>query len=110
MLWFGKRSEMTGNSRRIFGTMACKPLAAPAPDLCDHFAPGSGQRRYCSARGEAEELHPNPGNNVAMTWIVIPHSGGSSNKVGSSSCGIEILLLLAGVKPNSDAIRIMISA
>ena len=33
-----------------------------------------------------------------------------SNKLGSFLIGVEILLLLAGVKPNSDAIRIMISA
>jgi hypothetical protein len=42
--------------------------------------------------------------------MIMSHSGGSSNNVGSSCCGMEILLLLAGVKPNSDAIRIMISA
>jgi hypothetical protein len=47
---------------------------------------------------------------VAARTLNHPHSGGSSNNVGSSCCGIEILLLLAGVKPNSDAIRIMISA
>jgi hypothetical protein len=33
-----------------------------------------------------------------------------SNNVHSSSGGVVVLLLLAGVKPNSDAIRIMISA
>jgi len=30
--------------------------------------------------------------------------------MGSSGSGVAILLRLAGVKPNSDAIRIMISA
>ena len=30
--------------------------------------------------------------------------------MGSRSLGVEIRLLLAGVNPNSDAIRIMISA
>ncbi len=33
-----------------------------------------------------------------------------SNRVRSAFDGVEIRLLLAGVKPNSDAIRIMISA
>ena len=33
-----------------------------------------------------------------------------SNKFGSFLIGVEIRLLLAGVKPNSEAIRIMISA
>ena len=33
-----------------------------------------------------------------------------SNSVGSELVGVEIRLRLAGVKPNSEAIRIMISA
>jgi hypothetical protein len=33
-----------------------------------------------------------------------------SNRVRSAIDGVEIRLLLAGVKPNSEAIRIMISA
>jgi hypothetical protein len=32
------------------------------------------------------------------------------NKSGSLGLAVEILLRLAGVKPNSDAMRIMISA
>ena len=39
-----------------------------------------------------------------------PAASGISNKEGSIAIGAEILLRLAGVKPNSEAIRIMISA
>lgn len=35
---------------------------------------------------------------------------GGSKSVRCCICGVEILLLLAGVNPNSEAIRIMISA
>jgi hypothetical protein len=40
----------------------------------------------------------------------VPAFSSTSNRVGSAFEGVEMRLLLAGVKPNSDAIRIMISA
>jgi hypothetical protein len=55
----------------------------------------------------------NAGNVLARRFTYQPSPPGRFkrlNKSRSSSGGVDILLRLAGVKPNSDAIRIMISA
>jgi hypothetical protein len=53
-------------------------------------------QQYLAQSGRAKDLHS-------------PSSGGSNNE-GSSGEGVAMRLRLAGVKPNSAAIRIMSSA
>jgi hypothetical protein len=49
-------------------------------------------------------------NTVRAAACSMPFRRSIMNKVGCSSAGVEILLWRAGVKPSSDAMRIMISA